>query len=133
VRYRHLEKGALFASEAIGMPLEQTIKTLVVEIGKKDYIAVLMPGSKTIALKKFAKSFGGKRAAMVDADTAERITGYVIGGISPFAMKHRLPVVIDEGLLEFDRVAINGGKRGVMLIMSPRDIMEVTNAELAEL
>ena len=133
VEYGHLEKGALFASEAIGMPLEQTVKTLVVEIGKKRYVIVLMPGSKTIALKQFAKAYGGKRAAMVDADTAERLTGYVIGGISPFAMRQGLPVVIDRGLLEFDQVAINGGKRGLMLVMSPEDILKVTDAEPAEL
>lgn len=133
VEYGHLEKGALFASEAIGMPLEQTVKTLVVEIGKKEYVTLLMPGTKKVALKKLAKSYGEKTAAMVDSDTAERLTGYVIGGISPFAMKQRLRVVIDKGLLEFDRVAINGGKKGVMLIISPKDILKVTDAEPAEL
>lgn len=133
MEYGHLEKGALFASGAIGMPLEQTVKTLVVEIGKKRYMIVLMPGSKTIALKKFAKSYGEKRAAMVDADTAERLTGYVVGGISPFAMKQALPVVIDRGLLGFDQVAINGGKRGLMLVMNPADILKLTDAEPAEL
>jgi Cys-tRNA(Pro)/Cys-tRNA(Cys) deacylase len=131
--YGHLEKGALFASEAIGMPLEKTVKTLVVEIEKKGYLTLLMPGTKKIGLKKLAKSYGEKRAAMVDSDTAERLTGYVVGGISPFAMKQRLPVVIDMGLLRFDQVAINGGRRGLMLVMSPRDILKVTDAELAEL
>jgi Cys-tRNA(Pro)/Cys-tRNA(Cys) deacylase len=131
--YGHLEKGARFASEAIGMPLERTVKTLVVEIGKKGYVMVLMPGSKTIGFKKLTKFFGGKRGAMVDADTAERLTGYVVGGISPFATKQALPVVMDRGLLGFDRVAINGGKRGLMLVMRPEDILKVTNAEPAEL
>ena len=115
------------------MPLEQTVKTLVVEIGKKEYVTLLMPGTKKVALKKLAKSYGEKTAAMVDSDTAERLTGYVIGGISPFAMKQRLRVVIDKGLLEFDRVAINGGKKAVMLIISPKDILKVTDAEPAEL
>jgi Cys-tRNA(Pro)/Cys-tRNA(Cys) deacylase len=133
VEYGHLEKGALFASEAIGVPLEQTVKTLVAEIDKKSYRVVLMSGSKTIAFKKFARAHGAKRAAMVDTDTAERLTGYKVGGISPFAMKQRLRVVMDKGLLEFDQVAINGGKRGVMLLMSPTDILKLTNAELTEL
>ena len=133
MQYGHLEKGALFASEAIGMPLGQTVKTLVVEIGKKHYVTLLMPGTKKVALKKLARSYGEKRAAMVDSDTAERLTGYVVGGISPFAMRQALPVVIDRGLLGFDRVAINGGKRGLMLIMNPADILEVADAEPAEL
>jgi Cys-tRNA(Pro)/Cys-tRNA(Cys) deacylase len=133
VEYGHLEKGALFASQAIGMPLGQTVKTLVVEMGKKRYVALLMPGTKKVALKRLAKSYGEKRAAMVDSDTAERLTGYVVGGISPFAMKQTLPVVIDRGLLGFDRVAINGGKRGLMLVMNPVDILKLTDAEPAEL
>jgi Cys-tRNA(Pro)/Cys-tRNA(Cys) deacylase len=133
VEYGHLEKGAVFASDAIGMPLEQTVKTLVAEIDTKSYRVVLMPGSKTIAFKKFARAHGAKRAAMVDTDTAERLTGYKVGGISPFAMKQRLPVVMDKGLLEFDEVAINGGKRGIMLVMSPADIWKLTDAELTEL
>jgi Cys-tRNA(Pro)/Cys-tRNA(Cys) deacylase len=133
VEYGHLEKGAVFASEAIGMPLEQTVKTLVAEIDKKGYRIVLMPGSKTIAFKKFARAHGAKRAAMVDTDTAERLTGYKVGGISPFATKRRLRVIMDKGLLEFDQVAINGGQRGLMLLMSPTDILRVTDAELTEL
>jgi Cys-tRNA(Pro)/Cys-tRNA(Cys) deacylase len=133
LEYGHLEKGALFASQAIGMPLEQTVKTLVVEIGEKGYITLLMPGTKKVAFKKLAQSYGEKRAAMVDSETAERLTGYVIGGISPFAMKQSMSVVIDAGLLEFDQVAINGGKRGVMLVISPRDILKATDAKLCEL
>jgi Cys-tRNA(Pro)/Cys-tRNA(Cys) deacylase len=133
VEYGHLEKGALFASEAIGMPLGQTVKTLVVEIGKKRYVILLMPGTKKVALKRLARSYGEKRAAMVDSGTAERLTGYMVGGISPFAMKQALPVVIDRGLLGFNRVAINGGKRGLMLIMNPADILKAAAAEPSEL
>ncbi len=65
---------------------------------------------------------------MVDGNTAERISGYQIGGISPFAMTKALPVAIDSDLLAYDIVAVNGGRRGVMVLMSPRDIVRVTNA-----
>jgi len=133
VEYEHLEKGALFASGAIGMPIEQTIKTLVVELSKKGYLVVLMPGSKSISFKKLAMARNAKRAAMVNAAMAERLTGYLIGGISPFGMKQPLKVVMDGGLLAFDKVAINGGKRGLMLIMSPADILKATDAEPIEL
>ncbi len=70
---------------------------------------------------------------MADAAVAERLTGYPVGGISPFGMKQRLRVIIDAGLLVFDKVAINGGKRGLMLIMSPADILKVTDAKPIEL
>jgi Cys-tRNA(Pro)/Cys-tRNA(Cys) deacylase len=131
--YDHLDKGALFASQALGMPVERTVKTLVVQLSKKGYLVVLMPGSKTISFKKLAKIRGVKRAAMVNTAMAERLTGYLVGGISPFGMKQRLPVVIDAGLLAFDKVAINGGKRGVMLIMNPSDIVKTTGAKPVEL
>jgi len=127
--YDHLEKGALFASQAIGMPVEQTIKTLVVEVSKKGYLVVLMPGSKNISFKRLGRIRGARRVAMVHTALAERLTGYLVGGISPFGMKQHLPVAMDAGLLTFDQVAINGGKRGLMLIMRPRDILMATEAE----
>lgn len=131
--YDHLDKGALFASQALGMPVEVTVKTLVVQLSKKGYLVVLMPGSKTISFKKLARLRGVKRAAMINSGMAERLTGYLVGGISPFGIKQRLPVVIDAGLLAFDKVAINGGKRGVMLIMAPSDIVKTTGAKPVEL
>ncbi len=85
--YKHEEKGARFASEAMDFPLERTIKTLVVDLGQKGYILVLMPGEKNIDLKRLAKAFSVKRAAMVNTSTAERLTGYLVGGISPFGTK----------------------------------------------
>jgi Cys-tRNA(Pro)/Cys-tRNA(Cys) deacylase len=131
--YEHVEKGAVFASEAIGMPIEQTIKSLVVGLAQKGYLVVLIPGSKTISFKKLAKACGAKKAGMADPVTAERLTGYKVGGVSPFGMKQRLRVMIEAGLLAFDKVAINGGKRGLMLIMSPADILKATDAEPIEL
>ena len=70
---------------------------------------------------------------VVDPATVERLTGYPVGGISPFGMKQRLRVMIDAGLLSFDKVAINGGRRGLMLVMSSADILKVTEAEPIEL
>jgi Cys-tRNA(Pro)/Cys-tRNA(Cys) deacylase len=114
------------------MPGEQTIKTIVVEFATNEYFVVLMPGSKTIPFKKLAKTRGAKKAGMVDPATAERVTGYPVGGISPFGMKQRLRVMIDAGLLSFDKVAINGGRRGLMLVMSLADILKITDAEPIE-
>ena len=123
IEYKHEEKGAQFASEAIGFPLKRTIKTLIVDLEPKGYIMMLMPGDKNIDLKRLAEAFSVKRAAMADTTTAERLTGYLIGGISPFGTKKDLPVVMEASLLKFDKVAINAGKRGVMLIMDPKDIL----------
>lgn len=131
--YEHLEKGAAFASRAIGVPLEKTIKTLVIELVPGGHCIVLMPGEKKISFKKLAKIRKAKRAAMVDIHTAEKLSGYRVGGISPFGFKNPLPVMMEHDLMEYDEVAINGGKRGVMLLMRPEDIVGVLDAEIVRL
>lgn len=130
VEYVHEEKGAMFAAQAMGFPLERTIKTLVVDLGRKRYIIVLMPGDKNVDLKTLARAYSVPRAAMADTSTAERLTGYLVGGISPFGTKQNLPVVIEPSLLECNKVAVNAGKRGVMLIMDPKDILLAVDCDL---
>ena len=132
VRYEHAEKGARFAASATGYPLEATVKTLVVDLGAKHYGLVLMPGDKQLSMKLLAKACGVKRAAMVDIPTAERITGYLVGGISPFGIKKKLPVVMDEGVMEFDKILINAGQRGAMLMIDPADIRKALACTVAK-
>ena len=133
VEYEHDEKGAEFAARAIGFPLKRTIKTLVVDLGNKKYSFALMPGDKQLALKQFAKVCDVKRAAMVDTATAERLTGYLVGGISPFGTKQNLRAIIEENLLKFENVAINAGQRGVMLIIAPGDIVKALDCDVARI
>ncbi len=130
VEYVHEEKGAVFAAEAMGFPIERTIKTLIIHLGRKRYIIVLMPGDKNLDLKSLARAYSVPRAAMADTSTAERLTGYLVGGISPFGTKQDLPVVMEASLLKFDKVAINAGERGVMLIMDPKDILLAVNGDV---
>jgi len=82
IQYKHKEKGAMFAAEAMGFPLERTIKTLVVDLGPEGYMMVLMPGDKNIDLRRLVRAFLVKMAAIADMATAERLTGYLVGGIS---------------------------------------------------
>jgi Cys-tRNA(Pro)/Cys-tRNA(Cys) deacylase len=131
VRYDHAEKGAEFAAGATGYPLEATVKTLVVNLGKKHYSLVLVPGDRQVSMKLLAKACGVKRAAMVDIPTAERITGYLVGGISPFGIKKKIPVVMDEGTLAFEKILINAGQRGAMLMMDPADIRKILSCKIA--
>ncbi len=84
---------------------------------------VLMPGDRQLSMKSLAKACGVKRAAMGDIRTAERITGYLVGGISPFGTKQKLQVVMESGnILSFDKILINAGQRGTMLLMAPADV-----------
>jgi Cys-tRNA(Pro)/Cys-tRNA(Cys) deacylase len=133
VHYAHAEKGAAFAARATGFPLAKTIKTLVVDLGGKTYGLALMPGDRELTLKKMAQACGVKKAVMADPAVAERLTGYHVGGISPFGLRQKLPVVMEESLLAHDKVMINAGQRGVMLKMIPGDIMAATGGRVATL
>lgn len=131
VHYEHLEKGAEFAARATGFPLERTVKTLVVDIGPKGNALALISGARQLDMKRLARALSVKRVEMADALTAERITGYHVGGISPFGIRQPLPVVMDEGIIHLDQVLINAGQRGVMLRISPLDIRAALNCVVA--
>jgi len=133
VEYEHFEKGAKYAAQALGFPLEKIIKTLVVDMGPKGYVLALMPGDTQLSPKKLSRIYSAKRAEMADTATAQKLTGYTVGGISPFGTQRKLPVIMEKRLLNFDAVAINGGKRGVMLIMKPEDILRAANATIDEI
>ena len=124
IHYDHEEKGAAFAARSTGFPLEQTIKTLVTDLGGNRFGLALLPGHQQLSLKKLAKAFGVKKAAMASTQTAERLTGYMVGGISPFGTKQALATVMEKRIREYAEVFINAGQRGVMLKMAPEDIVK---------
>jgi Cys-tRNA(Pro)/Cys-tRNA(Cys) deacylase len=133
VVYPHAHKGAEYAAEATGYSLEMTVKTLVVDLGEGQYALALMPGDKQLSMKRLAKACRCKRAAMADTKTAQRITGYLVGGISPFGTKQKLPVVMEEGLLNYDRVLINAGQRGKLILIAPTDMRKTLGCKVASL
>ena len=116
--YEHLAKGAEFAAEALGIPLERFAKTLVIEAGGEP-VFVLMSGDREVSLKKVARAHQAKQAALADPRDAERLTGYQVGGISPFGARRALPTYVEEALLRFERIAVNAGQRGVILEVAP--------------
>jgi Cys-tRNA(Pro)/Cys-tRNA(Cys) deacylase len=130
IKYEHEEKGAAFAARATGFPLDRTVKTLVVDLGGRNYCLALLPGDRQLDLKQLAQAFAVKRAAMADTATAERLTGYLVGGISPFGTKQALPAVMEKRIREYAQVLINAGQRGVMLKMAPEDIVAALGCRL---
>ena len=133
VKYEHQEKGAEFAARATGHPLERTVKTLVLELDRKNYCLALVPGHIELNLKKLAANLGVKRTAMVDIKTAERLTGYLVGGISPFGTKQRLLTIMESSILNNEEVLINAGQRGMMLKLAPNDILSVLDCKVASI
>ncbi len=131
VSYEHLEKGAEFAARATGFPLGRTVKTLVAAAGPQRNVLVLVCGDRRLDLKRLARALAAKTASLADAVSAERLTGYRVGGISPFGVRQPLPVVMDQPILSLEEVLINAGRRGVMLKMSPLDIRAGLNCLVA--
>lgn len=131
--YPHQQKGAAYAAKVLGYRLAHTIKTLVVALDGKAYALVLMPGDREISMKKLARAAGVKKAAMADRATAERLTGYSVGGISPFGTRRQLPVFMDEKVASVEEIIINAGQRGLMIKMAPRDIVSSLAAKVAPL
>jgi Cys-tRNA(Pro) deacylase len=132
VTYAHEQKGVEFAARSLNFPLERIIKTLVVDAGPKGYVFVLMPGDRQLDLKTLARALGVKRIQMADSQTAEKVTGYLTGGISPFGSRKRLPVIMEKTLLLYPTVAINGGQRGTILLIDPADIKKVTGCKVLD-
>ena len=133
IKYHHHRKGAVFAAQAVGFPLERTVKTLVVTLGDRQHALALMPGDRELDLKRMARACKVKRADMAPPAAAERLTGYKVGGISPFGLTTPLPSVMDGRLMDNDSVLINGGQRGTMLKMSPADIARLLNSGIADI
>jgi Cys-tRNA(Pro)/Cys-tRNA(Cys) deacylase len=130
--YEHHVKGAEFAAAALGIPLERFAKTLVVEVGG-DPVFALLPGDRELSLKKLARVVGAKQAQLADTHDAERLTGYLVGGISPFGARRALPVYVAESLLRHEQIAINGGQRGVILEVAADELVRVLRATVADL
>ncbi len=131
--YDYRIKGAEAAAEAIGWPLEKTVKTLVVALEGGGSVLCLMPGESELSLKKLARQAGVKSARMTTTEEAERLTGYLVGGISPFGTRRALKVWMHSAILDADRIAINCGRRGLMAILSPVDVRDVLSASVADL
>ena len=131
IKYEHGEKGAEFAARATGYPLEITVKTLVVELDRKRYCLALLPGHRELNLKKLASTLNVKRTAVVDIQTAERLTGYMVGGISPFGTRQQLETVMESSILDCDKILINAGQRGMMLMMDPKEIVRILDCKVA--
>jgi Cys-tRNA(Pro)/Cys-tRNA(Cys) deacylase len=121
------ERIGLQAAEALGIEPRRMLKTLMAEVDGKPVCAVV-PSDCEVSMKKLATAFGGKAAQMMRPANAERLTGYHVGGISPFGQKKRVPVAIEEAALRQASVFLNGGQRGLQVELDPNDAVRAAGA-----
>ncbi len=117
------------AADALGVEPERVFKTLVSTVGGQLVVAVV-PVTGELSLKALAAALGAKSAEMADPSTAQRSTGYVVGGISPIGQKRPLPTVIDESAARWGTIFVSGGRRGLELEIAPADLVRLTNGRL---
>ena len=120
------------AAEALGVSPQRLLKTLMAKAGGQP-VCVVIASDREVSLKKLAAAAGTKDAAMLPPAEAERITGYHVGGISPFGQKKRARVFIEETALAHATLMLNGGRRGLQIELSPADLLRVLEATSAAL
>lgn len=118
------------AARELGVEPERVFKTLVVKT-ETDFVVGVLPVSSMLDLKALAAATGHKRGEMATISDAERITGYVHGGISPIGQRKTLSTAVDSSALEFDSILVSGGKRGFDIELAPTDLLQACAAQLA--
>ena len=120
------------AAQALGEAPERVLKTLMAAVDGRP-VCVIVPSDREVSMKKLAAAFKGKSAEMMKPADAERMTGYKVGGISPFGQKRRAPTAIEASALAHDLVFINAGQRGLQVRLAPqaaRDVLQAISAPL---
>ncbi|TFI57337.1 Cys-tRNA(Pro) deacylase [Sphingomonas parva] len=126
------ERVGLQAADALGEAPHRVLKTLMARVDGRPVCAIV-PSDGEVAMKKLAAALGGKSAEMMAPADAERLTGYKVGGISPFGQKRRVPMAIEEAAMGEDLVYINGGQRGLQVRLDPREAARLLEAVAAPL
>lgn len=131
--YEHDPRATSFgleAAEALGYPAERVFKTLLAGDGRDLVVGVVPVGGK-LDLKALAVATGHKRLSMAEPAHAERVTGMVVGGISPIGLKRAMPTVLDESAFGFETILVSGGRRGLDVELAPDDLVRMTKAQVA--
>jgi len=131
--YEYEEHGGTSVSaRELNVPEHSVIKTLVMEDEAAHPLIVLMHGDRQVSTKELARQLGAKKISPCTPETAQRHTGYQVGGTSPFGIKKPLPVCMEKSILDLSLVYINGGRRGYLVGVHPHDILKVLTPQVVE-
>ena len=133
--YDYVEHGGTrHSAEALGVDEHAVVKTLVMETDAKKPLIVLMHGDREVSTKQLARHLGVKSIHPCDFAQAQKHTGYLVGGTSPFGTRARMPVYAERTIFDLPKIYINGGKRGFLVSIDPnvlRDVLKVVEVEVA--
>ncbi|MFO0593794.1 MAG: aminoacyl-tRNA deacylase [Myxococcaceae bacterium] len=131
--YDYEERGGTKVSSAkLGVPEHQVIKTLVFEDETKEPLIILMHGDRQVSAKALARQLGVKQVQPCKPEVAQRHTGYLVGGTSPFGTKKTLRVCCEKSITALDRIFINAGGRGLLCTLEPKELVRVLQPTLVE-
>jgi Cys-tRNA(Pro) deacylase len=131
--YRYEERGGTaVSSRELGVDEHRVIKTLVMEDETKTPLIVLMHGDKEVSTKNLARQIGAKTVTPCAPDVARRHTGYLVGGTSPLGTRKTMPIYMERSIADLERIYINGGRRGFLISMPPKELIRVLQPTLVE-
>lgn len=128
--FEYVERGGTkHSSEVLRVDEHAVVKTLVFETNEKKPSIVLMHGDLHVSTKELARALNVKSIAPVSAERANKLTGYLIGGTSPFGLKTTMPIYVEKTIFDLERIYINGGKRGFLIEIEPKVLTDVLTVE----
>jgi Cys-tRNA(Pro) deacylase len=131
--YEYVEHGGTsVSSSALGVPEHEVVKTLVMQTEAGDPLIVLMHGDRKVSTKELARAAGVKRIFPCKPEHAQRHSGYMVGGVSPFGPRQRRPVYHERSVLELPRIYINGGRRGYLVSMASSELQRLLAPTLVD-
>ncbi|HEX8247480.1 MAG TPA: aminoacyl-tRNA deacylase [Pyrinomonadaceae bacterium] len=131
--FEYVEKGGTrHSAQELGVDEHAVIKTLIFETSEKKPLIVLMHGDLQVSVKNLARHLNVKSVAPAAPEKASKLTGYLVGGTSPFGVKTRMPVYAEKTIFDLPQIYINGGKRGFLIAVEPRVLRDVLQVEAVE-
>lgn len=132
--FDYVEKGGTrHSAEVLGVDEHAVIKTLIFETNEKKPLIVLMHGDRQVSAKNLARLLNVKSVSPAAPEKANKLTGYMVGGTSPFGVKTKMPVIAEKTIFELEKIYINGGKRGFLVSISPQVLRDVLKPEEVEI
>lgn len=131
--YDYVEKGGTkHSAEALGVGEHAVVKTLIFETNEKKPLIVLMHGDQQVSAKNLARHLNVKSVVPADPEKASKLTGYLVGGTSPFGTRLKMPVYVEKTIFELEEIYINGGKRGFLVGIAPAELKRTLDVQEVE-